>query len=372
MSPTTSNNALFLSPWHQKQAAMLAYYSSLDYLITLHELVTQLVEGKVEPTLDLASSQGRDAVLVNERWGARDTSQNWSNNAWPFLKNLQASLARNIAERSLGKFSMTAVHEYFRGMDQFSLGWMTPEEEVDFNAARKMISDWANPIDYTMPNWMSNDWDDYGFAWDYPVFASRFDQIPKFRIRTDIVCPTGVIPAQTGIYIAKDDPHAVLQFAWSGKDGRELRKASTFNELGLAALAAVGREDLWFSDEKMFKFTTSPAYAKLFHDDVVWADGPHPNLAPSAVARRAFTTRDVDWYLVEPIPGEFDKLVDLDAPETVKLGPRIVGGEQCVEPGFYFSPSRPDSRRHLSKNETAPTFDTQYGQTIWQWDSNQT
>jgi len=73
--------------------------------------------------------------------------------------------------------------------------------------------------------------------------------------------------------------------------------------------------------------------------------------------------------LVEPIEGEFDRLADLGTPAQAKHGPRIVGGEQCVEPGFYFSPSRPNSRRYFAKGEIAPVFDTQYGKTFWQWDS---
>jgi hypothetical protein len=372
MNSTNVKSAFPLTFWQQKQAAMLAYFSSLDYLITLHELVTQLINGNIEAVLDLAKLQGRDAVLVDERWGSRDTSQNWSDNAWPFLKNLQASLARDISERPHGKFKKTAVYEYFRGMDQFSLGWMTPDEEDAFDVARKNISNWAASLDLTMSDWTSNDWDDYGFAWDYPAFASRFDKIPRFRIRTDIVYPTGAIPEQTGIYISKDDPHAALQFAWSGKEGRKLRKATTFNDLGLAALAAVGREDLWFNDEKMFEFTTSPPYAELFREDVIWSDGPHPTLATSAVARRAFTKRDSDWYLVEPVEGEFDRLADLSTSTPLREdGPRIVGGEKCVEPGFYFSPSRTNSRRYFAKGELAPVLGSQYGETYWQWDLNQ-
>jgi hypothetical protein len=372
MDSNNVKDVLALTPWQQKQAAMLSYYSSLDYLLALHKLVTNLIGGNVEPVLDLAKLQGRDALFVDERWGSRDTPQNWSNNAWPFLKNLQESLARDIAERSLGKFSMTAVNEYFRGMDEFSLAWMSPSEENAFNAEREKIGLWAHPIDLTMSDWMSNGWKDFTFACYYPGFSARVEKVPRFRIRTDIAYPTGTIPKQTGIYIAKDDPHAALQFAWSGEEGRQLRKAITFNELGLAALAAVGRDDLWFNAEKMFKFATSPPYAELFHDDVIWADGPHPTLAAGAVSSRAFVKHDADWYLVEPIEGEFDNLADLGTPTPVKQSPRIVGGEQCVDPGFYFSPSRPDSRRYFSKGETTPAFETHYGKTFWQWASDQT
>jgi hypothetical protein len=371
MFSSNSNHVDLMSPWHQKQAAMLSYFSSLDYLVTLHRLVTQLINGNVDPILDQAESQGRDSLLVDERWGTRDTSQNWSNNAWPFLKNLQTSLARDISERRLGRFKKTAVFEYFRGMDEFSLAWMTPDEEKAFNAARQIIGDWASSIDLTMSDRMTKNWNDYYFAWDYPAFVSRFDKIPRFRICTDIAYPTGVIPKQTGIYISKDNPYATLQFSWSGKEGRPLRSATTFNEIGLAALASVGRDALWFNNDKMFEFTTSPPYAALFHDDVIWSDGPHPRLAASAVARKAFTTCDSEWYLIEAIEGEFDQLSNLDTPKTVEQGARIVGGEKCMAAGFYFSPSRSNSRRYFGKGEVAPVFDTQYGQTFWQWDSNQ-
>ena len=66
-----------LDPWRRRQAAMLYHYSSLDYLKGLHALVTNLIQGVAEPALDLARKQGRDAVLVDDRWGTRNTSANW-------------------------------------------------------------------------------------------------------------------------------------------------------------------------------------------------------------------------------------------------------------------------------------------------------
>jgi hypothetical protein len=75
------------------------------------------------------------------------------------------------------------------------------------------------------------------------------------------------------------------------------------------------------------------------------------------------------WYLVE-------RAVDLGiAPPalssvTAQLY-RIAAGEICPETGFYFTPARRDSRRLFQKGEVMPAFDTAYGTTIWQWDSNQ-
>jgi hypothetical protein len=366
------SNYLELTPWRKKQAAMLLYYSSLDYLLALHKLVNDFINGDVEAVLDLAQMQQRDKLLVDKRWGTRNTSKNWSNYAWPYLKDLQISLAKKIVQRESGIYRMTAVNESLYAIQQFSLDWMTPAEEEIFDMATQNISNWAAPLDDTMADYMSNSWDDFGFAYHYADFSTMFVSIQKFRINTNIVVPTGVIPDKTGIYVSKDDPNAALQFAWSGKEGRKLREANTFNELGLDALAAVGRRDLWFSDQKMFDFATTSKYAKLLRDDVIWEDGPHPNLAPSAVARQAFTTQPSEWYLVELIDGEFEDLADLDIVEPSKKEPRIAGGEKCIEPGFYFAPSKPGSRRYFAKGDVTPEFDANYGATIWQWDVEQT
>lgn len=366
----TSN--LPLTPWQQKQAAMLAYFSSMDYLVGLQKLVTCIISGVVDPALDDSTNQNRDALLVSSRWGARNTSRNWSDYGWPFLKDLQASLAKDIASRGSGVYTMTAVNECLRGVEQFSLEWMTPGEQRIFTQAIQEINDWASPLDLTMANWMSSAWDDYCFAYYYPAFAARCHTAPRYRILTETAYPTGSVPPRTGIYISKDDPFAALQFASSGTSGIALRKASGFNDLGHAALAAVGRESLWFDDQKMFDFATSPAFAPILRDDVFWDGVACPDLARSAVARKALTLRDSDWYFVEPIAGEFDSLADLGT-ETPPFQERvrIVGGEKCIEAGFYFSPSYPNSRRYLSAGETAPIVDNGYGKTFWQWDLNQ-
>jgi hypothetical protein len=58
------------------------------------------------------------------------------------------------------------------------------------------------------------------------------------------------VPIRTGVYLPQDDPHGSLQFAWSGGRGGELRECPTFNSIGLDALSAVGRRDLWLDDQK--------------------------------------------------------------------------------------------------------------------------
>jgi hypothetical protein len=361
-----------LTPWQKKQAAMLYYFTSEDYLRTLHKMVRDLVNGVVEPMLDLARAQGRDSVLINSVWGTRDTSENWANNGWPILKDLQTSLARTLAGRSSNHFRISAVNECLRGIDEYSLGWMTPGEEAMFGIATRAISAYASGWDTTVTDY-ANDWDDYGFAYDYPSFASLNDQIPKLRIRPDLRTKTGELAPRTGVYFSPDEPHASLQFAWAEHGGLRLRLANTFNEFGLAALTAVGRDALWFDKEKMLRFVLSDPLAQRIRHEV-FADGePNATLAPSAVARSAFTTKSCSWILVEPIPDEFEELSSLSNP-TQQLAPplkRIIGGNGCMESGFYFTPSVPNSRRYFAKGDRMPIMSSVFGDTIWQWDANQ-
>ena len=358
--------------WHCKQAAMLLHFTSLEYIKGLHKLINDLINGFVDPLLELAESQGRDAVLINPVWGTRDTSANWGNNAWPILKDLQAALAKDVALRSAGRFERTAVNECLRGIDQFSLDWTSPDEERILTMALQLLSVQAGKLDDTLSAANDNRWSDYGFAYCYPSFAAQQNRIPKFRIRTDIVCETGSLAAKTGVYISKDDPHAAVQFICGGANGTPLRNAKTFSDIGLSALNYVGRDELWFNFNKMFDFATLKQYDPVFHN-WVFVDGlPRPDLAPSAVARHAFIEQPQKWHLLEPIDGEFHDLVSSPLPRLDdKTRHRIVGGEKCAIGGFYFTPSMMNSRRLFSPGEVTPAFDAKYGKTIWQWDANQ-
>lgn len=366
------NSNVKLTTWHKKQAAMLYHFTSLDYLKTLHRMVSDLINGVVDPLLEVAKAQNRDQVLVSKVWGNRNTSANWENHAWPFLKDLQTSLAKDIALRAAQGFRITAVNECLRGVEEYSLNWAAPSEEQMIRLALGAISTYAGEYDDTLEKY-ENRWTDFTFAYSYPAFASFHRQIPQFVIRGDVRGETGRVPPRTGVYISPDDPHATLQFAWTENGGAELREANTFNEIGLAALAAVGRASLWFDEGKMYDFATSKPYAARFHDSVFMHGEPYPALAPSAVARSAFTKRSCDWLLVELVPNEFvalDSLVEADQTSEI-ITRRIAGGERCLAAGFYLTPSAPNSRRFFAAGETVPRLDSPYGTTYWQWDANQ-
>jgi hypothetical protein len=102
-------DSIQLTSWQKKQAALLYHFASLDYLKGLQEGIRDLVK-IVDPTLDLAKAQGRDTFLVDKQWGNRNTSENWANNAWPFLKDFQLSIAKHIANRALEIYSITGAN----------------------------------------------------------------------------------------------------------------------------------------------------------------------------------------------------------------------------------------------------------------------
>ena len=351
---------------------MLYHYASLDYLKGLHYLVGQLLDGVVDPLLNLAKQQRRDSALFNSRWGSRDTSGNWSNNAWPILKDLQKSLSKNIAIRSFDRYGITGVSECLRGVDQFSMQWATELEEQQYQEFTQLISGYARRIDDTLEDRDNSRWDDYGFAYDFGSFIAECPRIPEFRIREDIVGETGKVPPRTGVYVSQDDSNAALQFAWAGSSGCRLRNSTTFNKVGLAALAMAGRRDLWLDQDKMFRFATTSLYASLFHTDLVFGNEVFKDLAPSAVARKAFIDRPCKWQFVEIISDDFeDSAIIWNGGSAVASSVRLTGGDVCSIAGFYFSPSSLTSHRYFEKGDIMPKFDSGYGMTIWQWDTNQ-
>lgn len=360
-----------LSVWQARQAAMLYYYSSLDYLKQLHALITRFESGVADPLLTLAETQDRDAVLSNAQWGERNTSENWANNAWPMLKDLQVELAKDIALRKFNKYKITSVNDCLKGIEQYSMNWTTEQEEREFRRVLSTISAHARRIDSTLDE-RAPHWDDYGFSYELPSFVIECPRIGRFQIRSDLIGQTGQLPPRTGVYVSADDPEAALQFAAAGPDGLCLRQARTFNEIGLAALSAVGRPALWFDEEKMLKFAVASRQSDLFMSNIRFFGKEHADLAPSAVARHAFTERPSKWYYVEHLDDDFeDSSIPVNLSATPDLVRRLASGESCDEPGFYFSPANTNSRRYFKSGEIMPAVGTGYGNTIWQWDLTQ-
>jgi hypothetical protein len=301
-----------LTLWQKKQATLLYYFASLAYLRGLQQRASNLI-AFIDPTLDLAKAQQRDTFMIDQQWGTRNTSQNWGNNAWPFLADLQMGIARDIANRPFEIYGVTEANNCGRGMSEYSMQWTTPAEQKNFDAMFEELSLYAMYIDKTMDKAdTASRWNDFRLTVTWKKFKNLLPLLPKFRLRTDIVGESNNVPGRTGVYISQDDPHGSLQFAWTGGSGGELLECPTFNEIGLDALSAVGRRDLWLDDQKMYSFATSDKYIGRFKKEVIWDSVPEYDLASSAVARAAFTSRPCKWFYVELIDGEFED-IDLAA-----------------------------------------------------------
>lgn len=368
------NHPFSLTDWQKKQAALLYRFSSLKYLEGLRDRVNNIISF-AESKISQSRIEGRDRFLRSTQWGDRDTTENWSNNAWQFLADFQLSVTEAIANHPSNVFSVTGTHQCARGMSEYSMQWATLEEEQQFDEIFAEISNYARNIDSTMQkrngvSW----WTDFGFALAWKEHASTLRTIPKFRVLPNVISDKGEIPPRTGVYISVDDPNASLQFAWNGSRGGELIPSSTFNALGLAALAAVGRSRLWVDGEAMREFV----WANLSHPDL--ASDQYANnsldqaLAPSVVARYAFKARPTRWCFVEIVKGEFESVEEEIEPSSPSQSPtnqRFRAGDKCQSAGYYFTPARLDSRRWFAHDEAFPALDSSYGQTIWQWDTQQ-
>lgn len=361
-----------LSQWQKYQVSLLYHFASFDYLKGLQQRLHALMLF-VDPTLDLAKLQRRDALLNDPKWGTRNTSENWANNGWPFLADFELSVATDLAKRAFEVYSITGANQCGRGLAEISLGWMTPDEEDEFEERFEQLSLYAGNIDYTMDKYgQSSRWNDFRLTLQRSDFPEALRHAPALRLRPDINGQTGMSPVRTGVYLPVDDPYGTPQFCWTGSPAGRLLECNTFNDLGLEALAAVGRDELWVNDDKMHDFVqdhlTDP---RLTRDPAFPRSATKPKLAPSLVAGNAFMSRPCRWIYVEQIHGELEDWSEDSADVDSGNAVRIEGGAVCPQSGYYFTPAKSDSRRHFTKGDVMPRIGSDYGATIWQWDNNQ-
>lgn len=359
-----------LTTWQKKQAALLYFFASDEYLKGLHERVRAL-QTFVDGILDKSRDEGRDRFLKSSQWGERDTSENWSNHAWSFLADFGLSVSKHMADRASEIYHRTGAYQCGRGMAEFSMRWALPAEEEQFDAMFASITRYAGYIDDTMEKGqVDSRWDDFCLTLAWQEHASKFPRLPVLRIRDDISCKTGDIPPKTGVYISSDCPDGALQFAWNGNEYGELLECSIFNDLGRRALADVGRSKLWLDGDAMLEFVRKNANDAQLKEDPFYSEDFTPDLAPSLVARNAFTSAPSKWFYVERLEGEFEE-IDAEADQVEREERRVEAGKHCEMSGFYFSPASPRSRRFFGQGDIFPRLDSTYGNTIWQWDEKQ-
>lgn len=194
------------------------------------------------------------------------------------LKDLQDFLAKRITLRSSEIFGKTSVYHCVRGMSEYSLDWSTPGEEDLIRSSLDIIYRFASRLDDSV-TLFENRVDNFYFAYCYEEFSVLHKRIPKFTVNPNIRGLTGELSPKTGICICADDPNASLQFVWTTNGGAQLRKSNTFNEIGLAALRYVGRNDHWF-EGKNAQFcdgtSVSVTIYRLYFNQWNFIAGPRP------------------------------------------------------------------------------------------------
>lgn len=359
-----------LTPWQKKQAALLYYFSSMEYLKGLKDRVHAL-RVLAEGTLYQSSAENRDSALRSARWGIRDTGENWANNAWPFLADFQLSVGRDIADRASQIYHVTGAYQCGRGMDEYSMQWMSPEEQLRFDEMFEELSIYAGNIDDTMDKTgKSSRWKDFGLTLMWQRNADRFPALPKFRVLTEVTAESGQRPPRTGVYVSSDDPNASLQFGWTGCPRGKLQDCATLNELGKAALSAVGRPKLWVDGQAMLDFLLHNLSRPELTSDPYLNEAQDKEMAPSFIACNASTSHPTRWYYVELVSGEYEEIEsEIEQDGLGKL--RFESGTVCQERGFYFTPAQLASRRRFEQGAIFPDVGSGYGKTIWQLDAKQ-
>jgi hypothetical protein len=368
-NPLSPKPEFHLNKWQKRQAALLYHFASMDYLKGLKKLLDDFVKG-VDITLERAKDEGRDRYLVSERWGTRNTSANFSTYGFSGLQDFQKSVNRQIAEIAFEYYHGTGYNQCNRLLQELSLNWTTEEEEAQFKAGMEKLGVYAACIDDVM----DHRWNESFINVYWQDYKHLFPRLPKFKVRTDVEGQSGRLPVRTGVYVPQDDPYGTLQFAWPGNSDGRLADCQTFNELGLQAVRAVGRDALWTADPRLLPLVKQPAHLAGFKE-INWSNNPdHLNDANSAwlyISSQGFTTRPCKWYYVERVEGEFD-----DEEETEERIPptqrqRCEAGLPCPREGYWFTPAQAGSRRLFKTGEVMPEVGGDYGATIWQWDQNQ-
>lgn len=358
-----------LTIYRKRQAAILYHYASLDYLKGLIPLLDETIYA-FHRVAQTAQAQGRDALFTSKRWGARGTSANADTYGTPFLSEFRQGILKQISDRALEIYDRTTGAQYAAGgLREVDTGWMSDAEYERYEKAWNTAYAYACNIDDTMDR--QPGWKDSLLVHEWSTCHSRFEPLPKFRVRTDVQAETGKKPPRTGVYVSQDDPHGALQFAWTGGNYGALGECSTFNDIGLDLLHDVGRADLWLNHLKLQHYAQTSRFTPFFKKEA--ADEydmlvNEPEIAWGMLSKLAFTTRPCKWYFVEMIHGEFD-----DAPEVtddeINTSQRLrcEAGQPCPRDGEWETPAQANSRRRFKQGEPMPSQSVDYGETIWYW-----
>lgn len=341
---------------------MLYRYASLDYMMDLDRMLLQVINGPSIPELEKALAASYEKVM-HGRYPVHGDPQRWQRDVRGLLTEMRELLRLDIADRSGGRYRSGRLDHFFTQVgraDAYDSYRMADEYHVCAHFVGKYISQVDDIlVEHRRRHAVSDHW----FAYHYADFLSDRARIPKFRVRTDIVARTDEVPSRAGVYISQDDPHAAPQFAWPDSDHGRLTDSCTFSEIGLAALSAIGRDGLWFDQNKMYEFFVS---ARMTHPFSKHEPG-EATVASSIVSSVAHAERPCSWYFVEIEQDDFeDSAQEWHRNLISQPGQgRLSAGDCCQFEGKYFAMTRPSSEQYFQIGDIAPDLELRHNQTYW-------
>lgn len=354
----------------KKQATLLYHYASLEYLKPIHGMVNAIIKD-MDATLQLANDQGRDRLMLGELgWEMRDTSANWSTYAFPALLDLQKDVAEDISLRAFEVYGSTGVYNCQRTIHERSMNWATPDEEERFVKQMEALASYAYPIDKTLgrpPQWSDDVLNDY-----WQKTKANFPRIPQFRLREDVLGESDKKPPRTGVYAPLDDPYGALQFAWTGNNYGELCDCTTFNQMGLDAIHAVGHENLWNDSPQLMAFLLNSQYSSEFKKKKYFNECD-AHTANRFMYNEAFVNLPRKWVFVEMLTDAYEDLPDETVARTEEGRLKGYPNEVVPKTGWWGTPAlKEDAWRYFKQGEHFPaTHTTSYGSVIWSYDPTQ-
>ena len=250
----------------------------------------------------------------------------WGERVLPNFRATMQSLDSAYIKLSHGDYeSLGRAHGVtggLRGQSDFWSGWMDevePGAEAKYYELLYKANDLAKPVAITS----SGTWNPGALTTDYKVVVklplNPPATWPTYRLNPQVKVKSGDRTPQTGIYLPDVD-HSFPTLLLKSEDDIE----GEANEASVVLDPAV-------STIKGYRPTT--------------------------------------WTLVERVADESDlpSAPSLVAPTRL----RVEGGQPCPQTGFWFTPAQMHSRHHFKEGDIMPTVGSDYGATIWQWDSDQ-
>lgn len=304
-----------------KEIYLIEWFSSVEYFDELRNRWRKMVE-HVENCL------GRFMRNLPQDYRRRPLPEQpdvvWGGIVLPNFRSTLASLDEGYILLShnepKGLRYAAGPSSAFKGQMEYWSGWMAQEEDSIYHALLDSCAEMARNIVLTEgAYWCMLRKQPLAKSLELPKEVKR----RRYKINTQVSVPTaGRIPT-TGIYLP-DIENAGAQFL------------STYYHDAPKAKALIEIRDVFLpSGEK-------------YHEEFIHEE------------------RQCTWYLVER-DADSDSVDEIPKVSTEPIW-RMRGGEVCPTSGFYITPARIGSRKFIQKGQVAPVCDSEFGETIWQWD----